>query len=162
MGTEIPLSFADFSWGHYIAVQGKHLVFYAKCQIPQYIRYLNMVWLLKEQSKPQFSYSLWQQCLVYGNRKLSCLTVNTHTKRKYTIVGDTDLYYGHEGVTLSANQVTIICKHRGKILPQFFSSDALDEFISLLLASDKMPVIEGIFIGLEYNMKEVSQIVGGI
>ena len=110
--------------------------------------------------KYSFNYDIWQKCPIAANRKLFCLNITKERKVKYIIAGNIDIHYTDEqtwDVRLSWKEASDICVKLGGILPQFFSRDELDEFIALLFSSLKMPIIEGIFLGLTYNKIQVCQ-----
>ena len=54
------------------------------------------------------------------------------------------------------NEASALCKSIGGYLPYFHSEKELEDLLASLKLSQDIPAIEGLFIGLKYNINKVS------
>ena len=145
-----------------ISLQGTNNIMYFELSAPV-PDFLHVTALLNSYNKYAFNYSQWFKC---QNLNKQCLYMSANHQvmrsKKYAIVGDLSIHSNLESLRrqrknkISWNEASEICSNLGGYLPHFTSRDEMDEFIALLLKSDKLPFIEAIHIGLTHRAEQVS------
>ena len=127
--------------------------------------FMHVTALLNSYNSYIFNYSQWSKC---KHVKKKCLFVSANhpikQDKRYIVIGDLDIYRNLEHLQnqrknkISWNEASEICNKLGGYLPHFTSRDELEEFIAMLLQSDKLPFVEAVHIGLTHVVGQVSNI----
>ena len=155
------VDFVTLEQKKYISLPGLYLQFKIKCKafIPSNVtNILNVISFLESSKDHTFTFYSWQKCSANDLTDLLCLNIKAINQRKvtYVIVGNLQPNtWRQEKYKMSWNKATELCKSLGGDLPHFMSRYNLDEFIAMLLKSEKIPMMEAIFIGLKYNKIKV-------
>ena len=158
---EMFLDFVTLEQKQYISLPGLYMKFVIRCKssIPSNVKnILNVISFLESSKNYTFTFYSWQKCSANDLTDLFCLNITAISQRKvtYIIVGNLQPNtWDQKKYHMSWNKATELCKSLGGNLPHFMSRYELDQFIAMLLKSEKIPMMEAIFIGLKYNKLKV-------
>ena len=155
---------ANLDVATYICLPGVPAIdnFQIRCKgpMPFNITHFSVTYFYRKSNDLNFRVTNWKKCSYPGLRHTSCLEIIPSERREvtYFLVGnirpDIEISLWYE--KLSWHRASKLCSKLGGKLPYFMSRKALDEFLNMLQTVRKIPLIEAIFISLQYNTSQVS------
>ena len=132
--------------------------------LPQFRIPLHIIWSFRNHKK--FILGEWRYCFGDSMRLLTCLnitlTYTSQTEVNYILVGNLEAYinqnvsFNLKKLPMSWNEASKTCRKIGGYLPYFSNKEEMDILIHLLSESYKIPFMEALFIGINFNSSEVN------
>ena len=138
--------------------------------LPEYRIPLHIIWSFGNHKK--FIFGEWRYCFGDSMRWLTCLNITltyaNQTEVNYILVGNLEAYinqnvsFNLKKLPMSWNEASKTCRKIGGYLPYFSNKEEMDILIHLLSGSNKIPFMEALFIGINFNSSEVNNRFIGI
>ena len=143
----------------YISIPGQHENFEINCKgpLPLGVTHIYITSVLEKHINYKYKYIMLDYCL--SERHMYCSNFWIDNV-EYMIYGNNSAYHPNmpidQKIYFSWSDSNNFCRKMGSELLYFISRDELDDFISILHGTDKIPYLEAVFIGLIHNNKNVS------